>query len=506
MIADTPTAPACEQGRRARREGRAGRDDVVDEDDPASGERPAPGSPAARLQPERPRDVRRALGVGRGRTARRRARPLEDRGARQAEAARRRFGDQLRLVIAPPPARGRRGPGPAPARRRRRRPGPAPRDRLAERDREPLLARVLEPWSALRTSPVNGAHHSSWRRGGGTSDGSPIGIPAGRSSLASSAGRHVAQIGGPSAPHPGHVPGRRDRGRDGRGREGGHADIVPDGTHRSVYRPVSESKEDRWMDDGQIGRLLRAVRLRRNLRQVDVARQVGVHQGVISDLELGRLQSVGLATARRVARVLDVRLVVNAFWHGGEGDRLLDRAHATLVEHVISALRAADWQVMPEFTFNVFGDRVSSTSSPWHPMERILLIVEVKSILTDLQNLLAALSRKPRVVPRAAGEQLGWRPRHVAVLVVAAGTHGNRAIVARHASTFDSALPSRSAGRADVASTPGRFLSPGCGSCLARLHRCIGRAGHQNACTTLREFPPRLWDVLRATTGHGRPP
>jgi transcriptional regulator with XRE-family HTH domain len=243
--------------------------------------------------------------------------------------------------------------------------------------------------------------------------------------------------------------------------------MVPRGTHLPVYRRVSGSREDRLMDDGQIGRLLRAVRLRRNMRQVDVAEQVGVHQGVISDLERGGLETVGLATARRVAHVLDVRLVINAFWRGGEGDRLLDRAHAALVEHVIAFLRAAGWQVMPEFTFNVFGDRGSVDILAWHPIERILLIVEVKSILTDIQNLLSALSRKLRVVPRAAGEQLGWRARHVAVLVVAAGSHGNRAIVARHASTFDSALPSRSMAirtwiRRPVGSLSGLwFVSPG---------------------------------------------
>jgi transcriptional regulator with XRE-family HTH domain len=198
------------------------------------------------------------------------------------------------------------------------------------------------------------------------------------------------------------------------------------------------------MDDRQIGRLLRAVRHRGNLRQVDLAAAVGVHQGVISDLELGRLEAVGLATARRVAGHLGVRLVVSAYWKGGEADRLLDRAHASIVEFVVEILRDRAWDIRPEFTFNVYGDRGSVDILAWHPKERILLIIEVKSTLTDLQDLLATLSRKRRVVPRAAQEQLGWVPAHVAVLVVAAGTTGNRGVVSRHASTFDSALPERS--------------------------------------------------------------
>jgi hypothetical protein len=137
-------------------------------------------------------------------------------------------------------------------------------------------------------------------------------------------------------------------------------------------------------------------------------------------------------------------LTVVAQWRGGEGDRLLDRAHASIVEHVVTFLRAADWQVIPEFTFNVFGDRGSVDILAWNPTERILLIIEVKSTLTDLQAMLAALSKKIRVVPGAVREAQGWQPLAVAVLLVVAGTTGNRAVVARHASTFDSALPARS--------------------------------------------------------------
>src|SRR5262245_29589110 len=198
------------------------------------------------------------------------------------------------------------------------------------------------------------------------------------------------------------------------------------------------------MYDIRVGRLLRTVRQRSNLRQVDLAAMCGVHQGVISDLELGRLEQVGLATARRVGDRLDVRLTVTAHWQGGEADRLLDRAHASIVEHVVGFLRAANWQVIPEFTFNVFGDRGSVDILAWHPVERILLIVEVKSTLTDLQAMLASMSTKVRVVPGAVRDSQGWQPQRVAVVLVAPGTHGNRAVVNRHAATFDVSLPARS--------------------------------------------------------------
>jgi transcriptional regulator with XRE-family HTH domain len=89
------------------------------------------------------------------------------------------------------------------------------------------------------------------------------------------------------------------------------------------------------MDDRRIGRILRAVRQRRGLRQSDVAATIGVGQTMISRLERGRLESVGLATLRRVAMELDVSITISANWRGGQGDRLLDRAHAAIVDHVI---------------------------------------------------------------------------------------------------------------------------------------------------------------------------
>jgi transcriptional regulator with XRE-family HTH domain len=190
--------------------------------------------------------------------------------------------------------------------------------------------------------------------------------------------------------------------------------------------------------------VLRAVRLSVNLRQADVALRAGVSQGVVSDLELGRLEMIGLATARRVATVLDVRLWLTAAWRGGEGDRLVDRAHASIVEHVVGVLRELDWDVIPEFTFNVYGDRGSVDILAWHPRERILLIIEVKATVTDLQAMLGSLSKKRRVVSGAVAKERGWQPRHVATVLVAAGTTGNRGIVARHAATFDAAFPARS--------------------------------------------------------------
>ena len=198
------------------------------------------------------------------------------------------------------------------------------------------------------------------------------------------------------------------------------------------------------MDDRRVGRILRAVRQRRGLRQADVAANAGVSQSVVSKLERGRLDVVGLETLRRVALELDVSIVISATWHGGQGDRLLDRAHAAVVDHVVETLKALDWAVVAEFSFNHYGDRGSVDVLAWHAGRRILLIIEVKATLTDLQNLLLSLSRKLRVVPDLARRELGWDPDHVARLVVVAGTTANRSVVTRHAATFEAMFPARS--------------------------------------------------------------
>lgn len=198
------------------------------------------------------------------------------------------------------------------------------------------------------------------------------------------------------------------------------------------------------MDDRKVGRILRAVRQRRGLRQAGVAANAGLSQSVVSKLERGRLDVVGLETLRRVALELDVSIVISATWQGGQGDRLLDRAHAAVVDRVIETLKALDWEVAAEFSFNHFGDRGSVDVLAWHAARRVLLIIEVKATLTDLQALLLSLSRKLRVVPDLAREELGWNAEHVARLVVIAGTTANRSVVSRHAATFDASFPARS--------------------------------------------------------------
>lgn len=197
------------------------------------------------------------------------------------------------------------------------------------------------------------------------------------------------------------------------------------------------------MDALRFGRILRAIRRHLDLTQATVARRAGISQSVYSRAERGDLTGMTVGTLDRILASIGASLVVDIRYQGGLGDRLVDAAHASLVEIVVGVLRRYGWEVEVEYTFNVFGDRGSVDVLGWHVATRTLLIIEVKSRFTDLQAMLVSLARKLRVVPDAVREERGWDLAHVGRVVVTYGSAENRSILARHASTFDVALPAR---------------------------------------------------------------
>jgi transcriptional regulator with XRE-family HTH domain len=199
------------------------------------------------------------------------------------------------------------------------------------------------------------------------------------------------------------------------------------------------------MDDHRVGRVFREVRIRKAWRQRDLANKAGVSQGLVSRIELGRLSGVSMARIRKIAAALDIRVSLEAWWRSGEVDRLIDRGHAALVEHVVASLKADGWLTRVEVTFNHFGERGSADIVAWHPTERTLLIVEVKTMVRDVQATASSFERKVRILPGVLLDESGWQPRAVARLLVIADTHGNRRVVSEHAAIFDSVWRSRTA-------------------------------------------------------------
>src|SRR5271157_4135338 len=91
------------------------------------------------------------------------------------------------------------------------------------------------------------------------------------------------------------------------------------------------------MDDLSLGLALRAARVRRRLRQIDLAAQAGVSASLVTRLEHGDVDRVSLRVLRAVAAKLSVRRELVPRSAGGELDRVINASHAALGE------RAAAW-------------------------------------------------------------------------------------------------------------------------------------------------------------------
>lgn len=160
----------------------------------------------------------------------------------------------------------------------------------------------------------------------------------------------------------------------------------------------------------------------------------------MSRAERGDAWSLTVRTLHEIAEALGARAPVALYWRGEGIDRLLDAAHAGLVDQVVAMLIAEGWKVIPEA--NNFGERGSIDVLAWHPDHEALLIIEVKSVMPDVQALLSGVDRKQRLGRSIAAER-GWRPRSISRVIVFPEDRTVRRRVDDHASTFDVAYPAR---------------------------------------------------------------
>ena len=96
------------------------------------------------------------------------------------------------------------------------------------------------------------------------------------------------------------------------------------------------------------------MRLRRRLRQVDVASAAGVSHSTVSLVERGHCRKLSLDTLRGISAALDVRVEVVARWRGGDADRLLNRRHSLLAASFAAFIASiAGWVAEPGVSFNI---------------------------------------------------------------------------------------------------------------------------------------------------------
>lgn len=196
------------------------------------------------------------------------------------------------------------------------------------------------------------------------------------------------------------------------------------------------------MDDARFGSAIRAVRQKRGWRQADVAARAGVSPSTISRLERGHPGSFSLDTIRAVSGALDIRVDLVARWRAGDLDRLLNARHSAL--HDLVARWFGDqlpaWVLAPEVSFNVYGERGVIDLVAWHPGRRALLVIELKTDVVDVNELLGTLDRKRRLAREAVRDR-GWEPTTVSIWVIVAASRTNRARIAAHRSVLRAAVP-----------------------------------------------------------------
>jgi transcriptional regulator with XRE-family HTH domain len=221
------------------------------------------------------------------------------------------------------------------------------------------------------------------------------------------------------------------------------------------------------MDLRGVSAAFRAVRLHKGWRQIDVARAAGVARSTVSRAETTKIRTLHYHTIEQIADALEIRLDIRPRWRGGELDRLLNAGHSALHESMAGILHGAGWLFRPEVSFSIYGERGIIDTLAFHPASDMLLVIELKTAIIDVQGLIGSVDRYERLAPRIAAGQ-GWRPRLTSCWVVVMDSATNRRRVAAHASVLRAAFP-----------TDGRSIRPWLMDPTAPL-RCLSflAAGH----------------------------
>jgi transcriptional regulator with XRE-family HTH domain len=167
----------------------------------------------------------------------------------------------------------------------------------------------------------------------------------------------------------------------------------------------------------RLGRVARTLRVRQRFTQAALASHAGVSQRAVSALERGQGACLSLDTVAAVVAALGGRLDARIFWNGPELDRLLDAGHSTVASAVKRRLERWGWRVRVEVSFSRFGERGRIDLLAFQPERRILLVIEVKTELVDVQALLGSLDQKTRLATTVA-QPFGWRATAIVPAIV----------------------------------------------------------------------------------------
>lgn len=195
------------------------------------------------------------------------------------------------------------------------------------------------------------------------------------------------------------------------------------------------------MTDQRVGAAFRALRIKRGWRQIDLARRARVSDAVVSLIERGHLDRVSVPAFRRVAAALEIRAEVSISLPHGELERLLNAGHSAMHEAVARFLGALPvWLHAPEVSFAFYAERGVIDILAFHPGTGALLVIELKTELVSLENLLSTMDIRMRHAAAIARDR-GWTALTVSAWVVFAESATNRRRVKAHRSALRAAFP-----------------------------------------------------------------
>jgi hypothetical protein len=119
----------------------------------------------------------------------------------------------------------------------------------------------------------------------------------------------------------------------------------------------------------------------------------------------------------------------------------MDSRHAAMHEAIAGLFASlGGWRFEPEVSFSIYGERGVIDVLAWHPIRRSLLVIELKTEIVDISDLLGSMDRRRRLA-RQIARQRGWEPLQVSTWVVVADSRTNRRRVAAHRGVLRAKLP-----------------------------------------------------------------
>jgi transcriptional regulator with XRE-family HTH domain len=196
------------------------------------------------------------------------------------------------------------------------------------------------------------------------------------------------------------------------------------------------------VEDLRFGAAIRVARQKRRWRQSDLAVKAGVSRATVWRAERGRIAEMTLISIRRICEPLEIRVELVPRGRGADLDRMLSARHSALHELVARALARnfPAWVMAPEVSFSIWGERGVIDLLLWHPGRRALLIIEFKTELVDVGELLGTMDRRRRLAFEIAKER-GWQPRTVSTWIILAESRTNQRRLAAHRTVLRNAYP-----------------------------------------------------------------